>query len=378
MQSSSDPLMATILNLLSSSDPRDDIHRGVQALAEGRLVGLPLESGYGAAALATSGPALDALRNLEFESLPACLVVTSVDAACDYLPALTPEQERIVTRLWPGPVTVRVPGSSESGLSRRLSPAAIRLASQDGELRVIVTDSPVAVDVLRLLPAPLVMRLAATSAESARRRPQLPEDLALLLDAGPTAQPGEPTEVRLVDGRAKVLREGVVPAGEVAGAACTTILFVCTGNTCRSPMAAALFRKLLAARLQCREEELGERGYRVLSAGLSASKGMPASPEAVELIEQRGGALNGHSSRPLTPSLLAQADYVFTMTVNHRMAILQQHPEMARRVQTLAPDGTDVVDPIGCGPDEYRRCADQISGYLRGVLDRVLQESAGR
>jgi hypothetical protein len=54
------------------------------------------------------------------------------------------------------------------------------------------------------------------------------------------------------------------------------------------------------------------------------------------------------------------------------MTILQQHPDLARRVQTLAPDGTDVVDPIGCGPDEYRRCAEQISGYLQGIVDNIL------
>jgi protein-tyrosine phosphatase len=99
---------------------------------------------------------------------------------------------------------------------------------------------------------------------------------------------------------------------------------------------------------------------------------MPASPEAVELLDQRGGGLSGHSSRPLTSALLSQADYVYTMTVNHRMTILQQHPDLARRVQTLAPDGTDVVDPIGCGPDEYRRCAEQISGYLQGIMDYIL------
>jgi protein-tyrosine phosphatase len=364
----------TILDLLNSTDPRDDIHRGVQALAEGKLVALPLESGYGAAALATSAAAVDRLEGLAFPSLPACLVLSSVEAACDYLPALTATQERIVMRLWPGPVMLCVPESRSSGLSRRLRETTVRMLGDQGEVRLMVTDSPAAVDVLRLLKAPLVMRLEATTTESSRRRPQFPDAVDLLLDAGPVVQPGAPTVVRLADNRAVTLSEGVVPAREINGASCETILFVCTGNTCRSPMAAALFRKLLAGRLQCSEAELEERGYRVLSAGLSAAKGLPASPEAVELIDERGGELSGHSSRPLTPALLSQADYVFTMTVNHRMAIVQQHPELARRVQTLAPDGTDIVDPIGCGPDEYRRCADQIGGYLGEIVDRVVAE----
>jgi protein-tyrosine phosphatase len=369
---SSDPLMTTILDLINSTDPRDDVHRGVQALAEGKLIGLPLDSGYGVAALATITAAVEELGNLDLRTLPACLVLSSNEAACDYMPPLSPTQERMMTRLWPGPVVLRIPDSSTSGLSRRLSEAVLRLAAESDELRLMVTDSPVAVDVLRLLKGPLVVRLEATTIEAARRRPQMPERVELVLDAGPAAYPGEPTVVRLTDDGAVVLSEGVVTTRDVRGAGCETTLFVCTGNTCRSPMAAALFRKLLAARLQCSEEDLEQRGYRVLSAGLSAAKGMPASPEAVELLEQRGGGLSGHSSRPLTPALLSQADHVFTMTVNHRMTILQQQPELARRIHTLAPDGTDVVDPIGCGPDEYRRCAEQISGYLQRIVDNFL------
>ena len=367
---SSDPLMTTI-NLLNSTDPRDDIHRGVQALAEGKLVGLPLETGFTAAAVAVNPHAVAALARLDFDAPPAFLLVSSIDAARDYLPRLSDFQERIAVRLWPGPVVLRVPGSSRAGLAASL-PDEVRAAVSHGdELRIMVTDAPVAIDVLRLLPAPLVARLEATSVDASRRGPTLSTLVDLLLDAGPPERWGTPTVVRLLPDRSLVESEGVVAASEVAGAACQTFLFVCTGNTCRSPMAAALFRKLLAGRLQCSEEELEQQGYRVLSAGLSASRGMPASPEAVELMERQGARLARHSSQPLTASLLAQADRVYTMTVAHRMAILQQYPELVHRVQTLAPDGTDVSDPIGCGPDEYRQCSVQILKYLQTIVASV-------
>lgn len=363
--------MTTILDLLNSTDPRDDIHRGVQALAEGKLVGLPLETGYAAAAVAIDAQAVDALRKAKVTGPPEFLLVPSIDAARDYLPPLSDFQLRLAGRLWPGPVVLRVPGSRSAGLSARL-PDNVRNALADGdELRIMATDAPVAVDVLRLLPAPLMVRLEETREETAGRPPRLLEVVDLLLDAGPTAQPGSPSTVRLLPDRTLMEREGVVTAADVNGAACQTYLFVCTGNTCRSPMAAALFRKLLAGRLQCREEELEQRGYRVLSAGLSASRGMPASPEAVELLEEQGASLAAHASRPLTPALLTQSDHVYTMTVAHRMAILQQYPEMVKRVQTLAPDGTDVSDPIGLGPKEYRRCAAQIRKYLQTVVESI-------
>lgn len=365
-----DPLMTTILNLLNSTDPRDDIHRGVQALAEGKLVGLPLETGFAAAAVAINPQSVAGLARLDFDAPPAFLLVSSIDAARDYLPRLSEFQERIAVRIWPGPVVLRVPESSRAGLAASL-PDEVRAAVSDGdELRIMVTDAPVAIDVLRLLPAPLVARLEATSVD-ARRGPTLSTLVDLLLDAGPPERWGSPTVVRLLADRSVVESEGAVAAADVAGAACQTFLFVCTGNTCRSPMAAALFRKLLAGRLQCREEELEQRGYRVLSAGLSASRGMPASPEAVELMERQGAQLARHSSQPLTASLLAQADRVYTMTVAHRMAILQQYPELVHRVQTLAPDGTDVSDPIGSGPDEYRQCAAQILKYLQTIVAAI-------
>jgi protein-tyrosine-phosphatase len=110
----------------------------------------------------------------------------------------------------------------------------------------------------------------------------------------------------------------------------------------------------------------------VESAGLSAPHGMPASPEAVKLVDKLGGRLSRHQSQPLSSRLLNQADYVFTMTNTHRSTILQHHPELTARVRTLAEDGSDIADPIGQGFDEYRRCLEQITTHLERVLDRVL------
>jgi protein-tyrosine phosphatase len=99
---------------------------------------------------------------------------------------------------------------------------------------------------------------------------------------------------------------------------------------------------------------------------------MPASPEAVELVEEQGGKLCRHQSQPLTARMLTQADYVFTMTRAHRATIVQQYPELGARVHTVSADGTDVSDPIGQGMEEYRRCLAQITDSLERILERVL------
>ncbi|ODA28302.1 hypothetical protein A6X21_00895 [Planctopirus hydrillae] len=150
------------------------------------------------------------------------------------------------------------------------------------------------------------------------------------------------------------------------------ILFACTGNTCRSPMAEVLFRKLLAEKLNCPEEELVDHGYVILSAGLAAAIGAPANPEAIALLADEGLDLRNHESQPLTERLLQQVDMIYTMTRGHRDAILAERPDLASRVRTLSPGGKDIADPIGGGRDVYRSCKQVIETHLQQIIQDLL------
>jgi protein-tyrosine phosphatase len=150
------------------------------------------------------------------------------------------------------------------------------------------------------------------------------------------------------------------------------IIFVCTGNTCRSPMAEALCRRRLSEKLHCADDELLDHGFAVLSAGLSAVQGSPANPEAVSLLETFGVGLHDHESQPLTRELIAHADRILTMTRSHRDQIVAEVPGASGKVRLLSPEGRDLSDPLGGGPNEYQECCSRITSDLDVLVEELL------
>ncbi len=192
----------------------------------------------------------------------------------------------------------------------------------------------------------------------------LGDDVHLVLDDGQSRFGVPSTVVKVGDRGFELLREGVVSEQTLRRLGSLVIMFICTGNTCRSPMAETLARKLLADRLQCRPDELEDRGVLVQSAGLSAMPGGGAAHEAVEVMSNFGLDLSHHESQPLTGQMVRYADLILTMTRSHRQAILSQWPEAGPRTELLALDQSDIADPIGGVPEVYKKCACATAGGI--------------
>lgn len=147
------------------------------------------------------------------------------------------------------------------------------------------------------------------------------------------------------------------------------LLFICTGNTCRSPMAEGLLKQLLGA----------GTGWEVASAGICAANGMPASPGAVDALKEKGVDLSRHRSRRLTAAMADGADLLIGMTRGHCDAIRALAPQSGDKVFLLKSFGiaqcpTDIYDPVGEALDVYRKVRDDIDSALPDLILTMLEK----
>ena len=376
--------MATLIDVHQAADARDVIHRAVQALVEGRLVAFPTETVYGLAASALSPEGVERLIDVKSRQTghPLTLAVKSADDALDYMPAAGPMERRLARRCWPGPVTLVVDDRHPESLLKQLPANVQDAVAPNGTIGLRVPAHRLILEVLGLLAGPLTLTSANRAGEkeavSAKEvMEHLGDVVELVLDDG-EAHYGQASSVIHVQGKQlKMLREGVVTEKTARRLASFVVVLVCTGNTCRSPMAEVLMRKRLAEKLGCGVDELEDRGVVVLSAGLAAAGGMMASPEAVAVMKEQGLDLSDHASQPLTERMLRDADYLFTMTQGHLWSLQAHQGNVASRAMLLRPDGQDIADPIGASREMYAECARQIDEALQARiaemdLDRLL------
>ncbi len=147
------------------------------------------------------------------------------------------------------------------------------------------------------------------------------------------------------------------------------ILFVCTGNLCRSPMATGLLRRRLA------EKGLKDR-YQVRCAGVWAMDGNPASEKAIAVMAERGIDITDHVAHTITAEDVAEADLILVMGREHEQMIGNTWPQYAWKVYRLsemAGKRKDIVDPYEGSIEEYRACANTIADYIDRGLERILE-----
>jgi L-threonylcarbamoyladenylate synthase len=293
---------------------------------------------------------------------------SDADGARQALAPVRPIEARAIERLWPGPVTLQVertPARLAEALARAgLAPGA----ADDGQsLFVRVPAEGLAARLARQVRGALVAEGVADAELAQRALTGAGVQCSVLRDApGMAAPPGVRSAlVRLpARGGFVVVREGALSAQQIARRLTVRVLLVCTGNTCRSPMAWAIAKDLIE------RQPAGSLPIEVDSAGTSAGVGDRPTPEGLEALRLAGILARPLPSKPVTAALLQGADVVLAMTRGHLRTLAQIDPAGARAL-LLDPDGDEVPDPIGGPLESYRQTAGALAGMLRRRIETL-------
>jgi len=343
------------------------VREAAELVDAGKLVAFPTETVYGIASRVAAEP-LVKLSNVKGrqDGKYYTLHIAEKSELSKYVPSPDLRAVKLAANAWPGPLTL-VFELGEQDLRQQktaFEKDVFEYLYKDSSIGIRCPDHAVAKALLKATNNPVVAPSANITGhpppvDAAAVLAQLAGKVELVLDAGPCRYKTSSTVAKIGKKGIEILRPGACSARELEAKAQVKFLFVCTGNTCRSPMAAGIFAKYLAEKTGCELDQLEEKGYKILSAGTMGMVGAPATAEAVAACAAGSVDIGRHSSSALSAGLIADCDLVFAMTHVHRENILALSPAAAGKCLMLA-ENTDIPDPIGQPQRIYNDCAQLI------------------
>ncbi len=329
----------------------EDISRCARIIRQGGLIIFPTETVYGIAANFSSPEGMTRLREVKKRSgeKPFSVLISQTGLISNYTSIDKTDLYKLIYSYWPGPLTVVVPDKNVKGKT-----IGIRMPDNTIALK-LVQESRCAIAAPS---ANFEGNSPPTTCEEALRDLDGLVDIAI--DGGSAIIGKGSTVVDITGDDPVILREGVITQEEIQKTVNKkVILFICTGNSCRSVMAEYLLRSKVR----------GRDDVDIYSAGTGVFIHSTASNETISVLRERGIDATNHVSRPVNSLVLHQADLIFVMTKSHRSQILDRVPEVEKRVYLMrefidspsAKSEMDIADPMGGSHAAYKDCLIDIS-----------------
>jgi protein-tyrosine phosphatase len=373
------PMQTKVIKLDSKCVDVSKIKEAASLIDEGGLVGFPTETVYGIACRVRTD-SISKLNKIKGRnpSKYYTLHIGQKNEVNKYVPNIGLRANKLIKNVWPGPLTLVFELDYEDIKQQKeiLDKELFANLYKNNSLGIRCPDNPIAAMLLQQTSNAVI----APSANLANQPPaveakevlaQLSGKIELLIDAGLCKYKQSSAVVKIGNMSIEILRLGIYSKAQLDAMSVVKFLFVCTGNTCRSPMAEGIFRKYLAEKLQCKVDQLEQAGYKISSAGVMDTNGYPASAGAFAACAAKGIDLSAHRNKGLSKELIEEYDFIFAMEQIHKDSIIALSHEAADKCFLLAED-KGITDPIGHPQEFFNRCADMVEAAVKERISELL------